>query len=81
MIDEVSIIPGLIGTGAYFFGPFIQTMMTKNPQHFMDKAKIAERRKNVVYTDIPIPMDPEEEFDTDVLIEWYEEQKSKGLVQ
>lgn len=47
----------------------------------MDKAKIAERRKNVVYTDIPIPMDPEEEFDTDVLIEWYEEQKSKGLVQ
>lgn len=65
----------------YQFGPFIRTMMTHNPQHFMDQAQIAKVQKKYVYTDIPIPMNPEEEFDTDVLVEWYEEQKKKGLLE
>ena len=55
--------------------------MTKNPQHFMDPAQIEKVKRKYVYTDIPIPMDPEEEFDTEILVEWYEEQKKKGRVQ
>ena len=77
----VLFIPGLYGTGIYFFGPFIKRMMTSNPQNFMDPDKIARLRKNIVYCDIPIPNDPEEEFDTDILVEWYKEKKEQGQVQ
>ena len=47
----------------------------------MDPAQIEKVQRKYVYTDIPIPMNPEEEFDTEILVEWYEEQKKKGLVQ
>ena len=78
---------GTLGMTALFAGgvaycfPFLKRMMTHNPQHFMNQEKMAERKKNVVYTDIPIPNDPEEEFESDILIEWYNDQKAKGLVQ
>jgi hypothetical protein len=56
-------------------------MMTQNPVNFMDPEKIAKKRENMVFCDIPIPLDPDEEFDTDILVEWYAEQKSKGLIK
>jgi len=45
----------------------------------MNQEQVARLRENVVYTDIPIPINPEEEVDDEVLIEWYKEQKSQGL--
>ena len=78
---------GTIGLGVVWAGglaycmPFLKRMMTCNPIHFMNQDKVADLRKDIVYTDIPIPNDPEEEFETDILIEWYNDQKGKGLVQ
>ena len=65
---------------AYCF-PFLKRMMTHNPQHFMNKEKMEKFQRDIVYTDIPIPNDVEEEFDTDILVEWYNDQKAKGLIQ
>ena len=38
-------------------------------------------KKGFVYCDIPIPHKADEEFDTDILVEWYQDQKAKGLVE
>ena len=56
-------------------------MMSTNPIHYMNQEQVARLRENVVYTDIPIPINPEEEFDNEVLIEWYKEQKNQGLAE
>ena len=74
-------ITAVVAAGTAYCFPFLKRMMTHNPQHYMNQDKMAEFKKKIVYTDIPIPNDPEEEFDTDILIEWFDDQKAKGLVQ
>ena len=70
-------ISAAVAGGMYYCFPFLKRMMTHNPSSFMNTEHLAKMRANVVYTDIPIPMDPEEDFDNEILIEWYNDQKDK----
>ena len=73
-------LSGLLCTGVYFSLPFLKRMLTMNPHDFMGE-QLDKHLQNIVKCDIPIPMDAEEEFETDILVEWYVDQQSKGLIK
>ena len=73
----------VFGGGVWLTHDFLKRMLTHQPQHFMDPEKIKAYKvdKEHIACDIPIPLDQEEEFDTGVLIEWYNDQQAKGLLK
>ena len=73
-------ISSICGAGAYFSAPFLKRMLTMNPHHFMGE-NLDKHLERIVKCDIPIPMNSDEEFDTDILVEWYVDQQSKGLIK
>ena len=65
---------------SYYCAPFLKRMLTMNPHHFMGE-NLDKHLEMIVKCDIPIPQDPEEEFETDILLEWYVDQQKKGLIK
>jgi len=75
----VAITCGVLAVGYPMIVPYFRRQLSQGPRDYMGPK--AARNQHIVFTDIPIPYSHDEKFDTSVLVDWYEEQQAKGLIE